>query len=176
VLGLIVERVTGHSFEEALAERILGPLDLRDTSLDTCVIPGPHADGYVLADGPRSLPGGRPFDVSDASLGAWADGALVSDVGDLATFFGALGDGKLLPPPLLKTMLAPTKDVPYGLGVMRSDLRCGPAWGSAGEIIGYVTRVLASPDGKRIVVLAANGLSQGGSTEAVDAADFFCPF
>ena len=67
--------------------------------------------------------------------------------------------------------------MPYGLGITLSDLRCGRAWGHGGEGIGYVTNVLASADGKKIVVLAANAWSQGNIVpEGVDAEDFFCPY
>jgi D-alanyl-D-alanine carboxypeptidase len=95
--------------------------------------------------------------------GPWADGALVSSAPDLATFFGALLRGKLVPRALVTLMTTPAK-VPglhgEGLGLYKLPFPCGRwYYGHAGGT-GYVTWAAGSRYVSRIVVLAGNGISQ----------------
>ena len=53
----------------------------------------------------------------------------------------------------------------YGLGLMRFDLPCGPAWGHGGNLFTYTAMAFASSDGHRGVVLV-NGFT-GPSLEDV---------
>jgi D-alanyl-D-alanine carboxypeptidase len=164
VLGLVVERVTGRSFADELRRRILRPLGLRHTAfVPGRDIPGPHADGYyVYTDGRGSV------NVTRTTFGAWADGAIVSNVLDLARFYSALLSGKVLPPRLLAEMrrTVPTRGSPDGeadgLGIFRSSSRCGRTWGHSGGAAGFLTKVVASADGRRVAVFATNGLVDEG--------------
>jgi D-alanyl-D-alanine carboxypeptidase len=180
LLGLIIERVTHEPLGRALRRRIFEPLVLRHTSFE----PRPGAPeglvhGYALPYGQLSLLGRRRVDVTRSTGGAWADGAIVSNVGDMARFYGALLGGKLLPRALLDEMqrLVRTDSVPLrgGLGIFRTELACGYAWGHDGAMPGYLTRVLASKDGSHVVVMAANGDSMrvGGALVA-SATNAYC--
>jgi len=155
VLGLIVERVTGHPLATELERRILAPLGLRATSLPARPdIAGPHAHGYFL----------RPL--QDVTVGSpsvqWAAGALVSNAHDLARFFRALLGGRLLRPDLLELMettvaarqLGPGNA--YGLGLQLVGEPCGALWGHTGGSPGYVADALNSRDGRRQIVVLAN--------------------
>ena len=87
----------------------------------------------------------------------------MSNARDLAVFFGALLRGKLVPPRLVAMMTTPTK-VPgshgEGLGLYKLPSPCGRwYYGHAGGTPGYVTWAAGSRDASRIVVLAANGIS-----------------
>ena len=62
----------------------------------------------------------------------------------------------------------------YGLGIGeitalmgRQRSPCGPAWGHIGFSVGYTAMALSSEDGKRQVVICANG--SAGSQEAEDS-------
>jgi D-alanyl-D-alanine carboxypeptidase len=102
LLGLLVERVTGHRLERELARRIVRPLRLRDTSFPvrSPAIPGRHARGYSLGED------GRLHDVTRYSpSGAWAAGNGVSTLRDLERFQRALLGGRLLRPAQLREML-----------------------------------------------------------------------
>jgi D-alanyl-D-alanine carboxypeptidase len=153
-LGLIAERAGGAPLAALIRRRILAPLGLHDTYLDAARrIVGPHAHGYERLSG-------RLVDASDVNPSyAWAAGAIVSTAGDVARFYRALLRGRLLGRALLaqmETLTSPSPGFGYGLGIFRSSLPCGAAWGHNGSVPGYVTWAGSSRDGSRQVVLSAN--------------------
>ncbi|MEU1415222.1 serine hydrolase domain-containing protein [Streptomyces sp. NPDC005731] len=163
LLGLIIEKITHHSYKQALNHRIIQPLGLRDTQLPvrSLNIPEPAAHGYLL-----SQPGRAPRDITSAISPSttWAAGALTSTVNDLARFDRALLTGKLLPKAQLNEMmkLGPYKVDPtdptkgYGLGLEKVRL-CGVTmWGHTGNVLGTQTNAFTSTDGTRQLVLATN--------------------
>jgi D-alanyl-D-alanine carboxypeptidase len=143
-LGLIIEKVTGDSFARQLKQRLLDPLQLESTELPTT----------------RRLP-----DLDDPGENpnvAWADGALVSNTHDLASFFAALLSGQILSAESLALMKQTTPTDRYGvadgLGLFTDDLvNCGRFWGHNGGILDYSTLVRASEDGQRVAVLSVRG-------------------
>ncbi len=161
VLAEILERETGSPIARVLRSRIFQPLGLRATGFvrGRDAVGGNRVRGYDVS-------GPRPVDVSLHRLGGpWADGALVSSARDLAVFFGALLRGRLVPPSLVARMSTPTR-VPgshgEGLGLYRLPSPCGRwYYGHAGGTPGYVTWAAGSRDARRLVVLAANGISHG---------------
>ncbi|MFC5661576.1 serine hydrolase domain-containing protein [Kitasatospora misakiensis] len=155
VVGQIIERVTGHSWEQEVDRRIIRRLGLTRTSMPThsTTIPGPHAHGYY------KLPAG-PADTTelDPSM-AGAAGAGISTTADLTTFVTALMGGRLLPRPLLAEMttVAPQSgETEYGLGIHRMRTPCGPVWGHGGGIPGYNTFMYADGDLRREFVASVN--------------------
>jgi D-alanyl-D-alanine carboxypeptidase len=103
-----------------------------------------------------------PTDVSLHTLGGpWADGAIVSNAGDLATFFGALLRGRLVPPRLLAEMLTIVpRSHGEGLGMYRLPSPCGRVfYGHTGGTPGYVTFAAGSRDGRRLYVVDWTGVS-----------------
>ena len=182
VLGLIVERVTRQPLGRVLEKRIFEPLRLRSTSFEPKPL-APHgvAHGYAIpgSDLPRASWDG-PQDVTHASLfGTWASAAIVSSVDDVATFFGALFGGELLPRRLLAAMQRTVAmDDPRergGLGVFRYRVRCGYGWGHGGATLGYTVNVLASKDGSHIVVVTANAYTlEFGRAQFQAAARAYC--
>jgi D-alanyl-D-alanine carboxypeptidase len=169
-LGMIIEAVTGQPLEVALARRIFGPLDLRQTSFDTdAEIEGAHAHGYAILGEPA------PVDVTFVSpSAAWAaGGGLVSTADDLATFYKALMTGELVTPALLAEMLTtvPAREgMAYGLGIAEVTLPCGTAWGHQGEFPGYLNFALTSRDGARQAVVLVNfySLSDAGRADFLE--------
>jgi D-alanyl-D-alanine carboxypeptidase len=140
-LGLVIEAVTKHTYVQELEQRILRPLKLGATSLPTTrTVKG-------LAD-----QGTNPWL-------AWASGALVSNAADLARFYTALLGGKLVSKPTLREMehTVAAGGGRDGLGLFQATLSCGVAWGHDGGILDYNSRVIASADGKRVLVEAARG-------------------
>ncbi|GAA5084498.1 D-alanyl-D-alanine carboxypeptidase [Thermocatellispora tengchongensis] len=173
--GMIIQRVTGRSWQREVTERIIVPLRLADTTTPTenPFIAGPHARGYR-----QFTPGGPMVDTT--VLNPTVDGAasgMVSSTSDVNRFFTALVTGRLLPPAQLTEM---RRTVPvsagyrkllpgmrYGLGLMWFPLTCGGGyWTHWGDALGYSTRGGVTPDGRRSVVVSAS--SNGDHLQARD--------
>ena len=158
LLGLVIEKATGHPLGLELRDRIFVPLGMRHTTLPfTRVIPpAPYAHGYLLHQ--PGAPG--PLDVTQISPSwAWAAGGVVSTAGDLARFYTALLSGHLLPPRLLHQMLT---TVPighgsgYGLGIFSVRTPCGTAWGHNGDFPGYFSNAFTTRSGGRQAIVLVN--------------------
>jgi D-alanyl-D-alanine carboxypeptidase len=154
LLGLIVEKATGHSIGDEIEGRILRPNRLSATRFETTAqIAGPHTHGYARI-------GKRLVDATniDPSYG-WSAGAVTSTAADIARFYRRLLSGRIVPHALLREM-APTIPIGggarYGYGLASLPLPCGPAWGHDGGAPGYRTFALTSPDGTRQAVVFAN--------------------
>jgi D-alanyl-D-alanine carboxypeptidase len=123
LLGLIAEQVDKQPLAEVYRTRLFTPLGLRETSLpDSAALPDPHPHGYrfgtyvstfveqaALPDELRvaAVTGTlKPNDVTnDNPSWAWAAGALVSTIPDLAIWARALVDGSLLNPTWQRRLL-----------------------------------------------------------------------
>jgi D-alanyl-D-alanine carboxypeptidase len=152
LVGLIIEKATGHTIAAELRRRIFAPLKLRGTTFDTGpLIAGSHSRGYVRIG--KSL-----TDVSVASPSpAWAAGAIVSTADDLERFFSALNQGRILPSSLLRDMMTPTSSSGgYGLGYARVKAPCATLWGNHGNFLGYDASAWGTTDGKWEFVLFVN--------------------
>ena len=177
IAGLLVEKLTGRPYENAVRDRILRPLKMRDTVLpgDRATIPGRHARGYAHVDDDGAISDtGRRIDVTtlNPSL-VWAGGEAVSTVSDLNTFFAGLLDGTLLAPAQLAEMrkTVPANLVPgsqYGLGLLRVPLSCGGEyWTHGGSGLGYVTRAGATTDGRQVSIVATSSPSTRAQSNAL---------
>jgi D-alanyl-D-alanine carboxypeptidase len=169
VLGMIVERITGHSYAHEIRSRILRPLHLRHTWLPGTDpdIPGPHAHGYLALDrgeGPTLVDITR---VNPSLLNA--AGEMISTTHDLDRFFDALTRGRLLPPYLLRQMEEPAPGSEYGLGILVEQLPCGVTlYGKDGDAPGYSTVTFADPASDRVVSVSV-AWGTGDFGDAVDA-------
>jgi len=139
-LGLIIEKITGHTYAHELQQRILQPLGLRHTQLATTHrLPDLQDDG-INPNAP------------------WAAGSIVSNAPDLARFFSALLSGQLVSNTALQQMkqtVAAELGVGDGLGIFSTTTRCGTAWGHNGQILDYSTWAQATPDGGRVAIVSA---------------------
>jgi D-alanyl-D-alanine carboxypeptidase len=171
--GLIIEAVTGRTWQDEVRDRVVTPLGLRHTTLPQTVpdIPGPHAVGYERFPGPGATPEdpryGKQIDATRQNV-SWGGpaGEIISTVDDGNTFLRAVAGGRLLAPAQLAEMqrTVPTnsgfrKNWPgarYGLGIMRIPTPCGISWSHGGDIMGYMTRNAVSADGSRSVIVSLN--------------------
>ncbi|WP_433249847.1 serine hydrolase domain-containing protein [Streptosporangium sp. CA-135522] len=172
VAGMLIEKVTGSSYERQVRDRILRPLGLRDTSLptDDPSIHGPHTHGYQVLDG-------KTIDVTVWGHSMeWAAGNLVSTTADLDRFTRALFRGDVVPAPQLEQMFTvppkevrmygdAKKDAIYSMGLTRLELPgVGVLWGKTGGRYGYLTGIggLRNPAGTgespRTVVYSYNSV------------------
>ncbi len=179
--GLVIEKVTRHSYESEIDRRILRPLALRATSVphDEPRLPRPSSRAYTtFGEDPATA---KKYDVTELNPTlAGAAGGMVSSTADLTRFYRALLTGKLLPKRQLaemKTtvpMSAQRPDLAYGLGIYKEEQSCGKVmWGHTGGIHGSTTHAVASEDGGKAVALNLNG-DWSGDTDTVMEAEF-CP-
>ncbi|MDX8054743.1 serine hydrolase domain-containing protein [Lentzea sp. BCCO 10_0798] len=161
VAGLLIEKVTGRPYQRAVEQRILKPLRLKDTVLprNSVEVPGPHAHGYF----PDAS--GKPVDVTRLSPSwGWAAGEMISTTRDLDTFLTALLAGKLLKPAQQEELTKTSAVSPgYGLGLAVASLSCGTkVYGHDGQIHGYGTMMVGTPDGERLE-LSLTEAADGGT-------------
>ncbi|MFD0822636.1 serine hydrolase domain-containing protein, partial [Micromonospora zhanjiangensis] len=156
VAGLLIERVTGHSYARELDRRIARPLGLRDTYApgDDPTIRGRHVHGYQAVD--RD---GRT-ELVDATVWSQtftpAAGNVISSTADLDAFLAALFAGRVVPQPQLEEMftLPAVHDVDggpahYSAGLTAYPLPTGEVlWIKTGSRFGYLAAVAASRDGR----------------------------
>lgn len=149
LLGAVIEKVTGQSYADALAERILQPLGQTGTTYITDVDDWtpPHPVGYFVTDG---MPAGQQENPS--ILGA--AGSLFSTLEDGRVWAQTLATGALLEPETqqLRQIGHPIPRPPYdqyavGMG------ETGGWWGHNGEGIGFTAATFHHSDtGASIVV------------------------
>ena len=159
ILGLIAARAGGKPLPVLYRERIFEPLELRATAYDPQgPISGPHARGYGIE------PNGKRLDATDWHSGVGAEGGIVSDARDTATFLIALMRGKLLDRRHLEAMKADD----LWLGGAATGC-AGQAYGWSGGGGGYKTEVWVDSSG-RVAVLLLNARHWGVDQPAADQA------
>ncbi len=183
---LLVENVTGNSYDDELKRRILWPLKLRGTVSPGAWsgIPGPHAHGYHRYEDDGQW---KTVDITRQNP-TWVStsGDMISTTEDLSTFLTALLDGKLLSDPTLAEMLVPEPMSPIGYGLGLSVVDRGPDCGGTivninGGVNGYGALTYSSLDGSRTVSASVTyGHTDfdvvGGSAKATEALvrEVFC--
>ncbi|QWB24290.1 MULTISPECIES: serine hydrolase [Streptomyces] len=171
IAGLIVERVTGDTYERQVARRVLEPLGLCDTYFPgkNPRITGPHNRGYQrmrLDDGTVGLRDVSVWGVTDG----WAAGDIVSTTADLERFTRALFGGRVVRGPLLEEMFAlpkvtdlkTGKQAAYSSGLSMTVLGGREVWGKTGGRWGYNAAVASTRNGSRTLVYSVNSTDAKG--------------
>jgi len=149
LLGIVIEKVTGRAWHEAVRTRLLDPLGLgRTVPSDRPALPG-LAVSYIAPDNPFGLPE-RTADAEGRLL--WnpvvesAGGGFASTSADLARWGHLLFGGEAMDGQYLDRLLdgvPVASDAPgilYGAGVaIYADTPRGPVWGHGGWIPAYVS-------------------------------------
>lgn len=156
LLGVIIEKVTGKTYEKVLQENILMPLQMNNTGYDvSATILPKRATGYEKHG--ASYVNASYLDMSIP----YAAGSLYSTVEDLAVWDQALYSDKLLSSSSKAIMFTPYKsDYAYGWGV--SKIKVGQFKDSVeviehfGGINGFNTALSRLPKNKHLVVLLNN--------------------
>ncbi len=178
VAAMLVEKLTGHSYQQEITNRIVRPLRLRHTTAPEIdpTIPGPHAHGYITV--PQPCGGSCLKDITEQNPGA---GGMISTTADLDRFMTELFRGRLLSPAQLGEMLT-VPDVPYlggsdrdpghgrayyGAGPMRATVGGITVWGKTGSTFGYTDGMFVTPDLRRRLVYSFNPTTGGGNDLAL---------
>ncbi|MFJ4880836.1 serine hydrolase domain-containing protein [Streptomyces sp. NPDC088745] len=175
LLGLIIERVTGHDLGSELRTHLFEPLRMTKTYLMVKPpdgVKGPHGHGYYPDAGGRL----RDVDRFNASLAGAGAGGVVSTTQDMSTFQRAFTQGRLLPPELQRILTDRLPATPRPRG---SGRRCGDDFFiTGGSAPGSVAMTFYSADGRRQLAMSftlsvkpsAVELEVGKAVESV-----FCP-
>jgi D-alanyl-D-alanine carboxypeptidase len=156
LLGWIIEKTSGMSYDKFLQERIFTPLDMRATQVnDLGKIIKNRAAGYTLRAG--TLQNGGYVDMS----WPFSAGAIVSTVVDLAKWNLALDERKLLKAPSYQEMWTPVtlKDGQthgYGFGWSLEKTNGRPTVGHGGSIDGFRSFVVRYPEERLGIIVLAN--------------------
>lgn len=156
LIGMLIEKLTGKSYETFLREQIFLPLAMDKTSMINYekLIPN-RAAGYNQENG--------VFTNSQQMnpVIEFADGGLVSTVEDLEKWMVGLKSGKILKPSTLHMMwsnpvLTDGKTAPYGIGFGLSPYSGQRRVGHTGGIPGYSSCITHFRDSDVIVILLSN--------------------
>lgn len=106
ILHKIIENITGKSFEKNLEEKILKPLQMRNTNMlkSTDIIPG-LVDSYTMDEKTNEFKNDEPYYIENF----FGSGSMYSTVEDLLKFDSAIFSHKLLSKKTTEIMIAPNK-------------------------------------------------------------------
>jgi CubicO group peptidase (beta-lactamase class C family) len=160
LLGSIIEKITGKSFEEVLQEKILTPLSMNNTGFDhNRKILGNRAAGYY-----NNVGNYVNANFIDMSIGYTA-GGMYSTVEDMYIWDKALYTGKLLPKKYLDQIF--NKHIPawgqhYGYGWNVGEMQIGntedllQTFDHDGVINGFSSLILRIPSDHASIILLNN--------------------
>jgi CubicO group peptidase (beta-lactamase class C family) len=160
VLGMIVKKVSGQTYDALLQERVFGPLRMTDTLRHTPDGVIPHrASGYLYYGGFRNA------DFLRYMMTNHGDRGLLSTALDLAKFDAALSSGKVLNAESMKAMWTPvitfdggyTYPFSYGLGWFIKTFNGHKQISHPGGAPGTGAILSRYPDDDLTVILLANG-------------------
>jgi CubicO group peptidase (beta-lactamase class C family) len=165
--GLVLERVTGKPYADAMREILFEPLGMTRTTLrPLAAMTWPLAVGHEPQEtGPPQVV--RPM-ADDTRI--WPAGYAFTSLNDLSRFVIALLDGgrlegrQVLPPRVAARMLAPVADIPtnvfvrgrYGYGLFREESRGVPVAFHAGTLPGYSAEFRMIPERRAAVLVLSN--------------------
>ncbi|MGY1822282.1 serine hydrolase domain-containing protein [Geodermatophilus sp. SYSU D00079] len=172
---LVVEAVTGDSYEDQLTARLLEPLDLGDTYYRPHRYPGWIADrlpaGYYVQTHEPEMAPLYGQDVSRYTV-SWARGAggMLSTTADMTRWERALYEGDLLPPAQQDALLSlvstatgepiertsPADPSGFGLGVAQMTDQLGTFWFYEGATFGFRALHAYFPESGVVVAITLN--------------------
>ncbi len=157
ILGKIIEKVTGKSFEENLRQRILEPLNMENTAMlyNKDIVTG-LVQSYLYNDSTKTFGMDKPYYIENF----FSAGAMYSTVEDLLKFDQGIFTFVLLKKPTVDLLLAPHKLLDnVGLGFWTSEkygllntkfcYRPGGIYGSAANWIHVI-------DSNRAIIVLSN--------------------
>ena len=147
LLAILVERVTGGTFDAAVERRVCRPAGLRDTGFERMdSLPGTCAVGYAEAVGLRT-------NVLHLPVIGFGDGGVFTSVADVHRLWRSMIDGPLTGS-FVRMRTGHPDDGRYGMGLWLDD-DTGAVW-MEGMDVGASFRSTWSPASSRIVTVMSN--------------------
>lgn len=168
LLGLVIERASGMTYEDYVEQRIFAPLGMtRSMYCNSGESVPRRANGYrVRNEVIRRAP-------SNVHTWPYAAGSLCSTAGDLVTWVKALHGGKVLSARSYREMITPARlndgtELRYGMGLaVGKDSRGLTYIGHGGSVTGFTAEAGWYPDAGLAVVVLTNS---NGNIDAGDIA------
>ena len=157
LLGLVIEKASGMSYEDYVEQKIFAPLGMsRSRYCNSNEVIERRAHGYGYR--------GREVQRAPMNVHTWpySAGSLCSTPGDMVTWLHALHGGKVVSPASYQEMITPSKlndgtPLRYSMGLsVGTDVRGLRRIGHGGGIAGFVTEVTWYPDSQLAVVVIMN--------------------
>jgi CubicO group peptidase (beta-lactamase class C family) len=164
VLGYLIEKVTGETYQQFVDENIFKLLDMRDSGYDSnsLVIPH-HAYGYT--PGPHGVTVAGYVDMTVP----YAAGGLYSTTRDLRKWERGLFGARVLKPSSFQKMITPFKDE-YGCGLSVTTVNGRKRIEHGGGIQGFNSELAYWPGEQMSVIVLANLNGSAASDIAADLA------
>lgn len=147
LLGYIIQRASGRSYEAYLREKIWQPLGMTSTGQDhEGLLVKNRARGYA---NPTTAASYVPIELAASA------GGLYSTVEDLSKWDQALYTGKILPQSALDVMFTPHNG-DYGYGWTIKQDKYGKLVAHSGNISGFVSQISRYPSSHTTIIILSN--------------------
>ncbi|MFE6399993.1 serine hydrolase domain-containing protein [Streptomyces alboflavus] len=167
LLGLLIEKVTAHSYEQEATRRVLKRAGMRHSSFPGTDprIHGPHNRGYQAVEEPGG--GTRLVDVTEWNQrDRMAGGDMISTTADLERLTVALFRGRIVPKPQLEEMFTVPKGIEgatMSAGLTRFEAPDGRVvWLKTGGRHGYNSILAATRNLDTVLVYSVNSTDAKG--------------
>ena len=158
LLGLVIEKASGMTYEDYIETRIFAPLGMtRSMYCNSAENVPRRAQGYMIPS-----PGVVRRARINVHTWPYAAGSLCSTVGDMVTWLRALHGGRVLPPASYAELITPSTlndgtPLRYSMGLqVGPDIRGLRYIGHGGAIAGFMAEVGWYPDARMAVVVLIN--------------------
>jgi CubicO group peptidase (beta-lactamase class C family) len=150
LLGYIIEKATGKSWEQNVREIIFNPVGMSHSGFDYRMAPMPKAKGYYLVEGDSSIPAA----MIDSSI-SYSAGAIFTTPEDLAKWDMSLMQKPVLSNTSMRNAWTPRMNK-YGLGWFIDTIHNKPAIHHGGSIDGFMTQNIIVPQEGIAVIVMVN--------------------
>ena len=149
--GMIVERAVGRPFAAFLRDSVLSPLQLDSSFLPidealTGIIAHPWANNADISAIPRA----------SINSAAWCAGAMYSTSSEMAQWYAALMEGRVLRPESFREMTKFVGTGSYGFGISEKVLDGRLLWMHGGSIRGYTSQMLYDTTMHAVICVLTN--------------------
>jgi D-alanyl-D-alanine carboxypeptidase len=152
LLGYIIEKITGESYQSVLQKNIIDQLNLKNTHLGSVIdIDNNQAQSFYFSRSDWQIQ--KQWHMSTAT----AAGAIISSPNDLNIFINALMSGKLLSKLSLQKMLS--SSYTYGRGIRKFPFYGRHSHGHYGLVEGFHSALLYFPEDDMTLAVSVNGLA-----------------
>jgi CubicO group peptidase (beta-lactamase class C family) len=149
--GMVIEKVTGQPYEQAVRERVFAPLGMTNSGFDYLNLPSTlKATGYQYLNDTQQ----KPYPFYDSTVG-YAAGSIYSTTSDLLKWVQTIGKGRLLSAASWKAALQ-RKAGNYGYGFQLDTYQGKNYIKHSGGYPGFASEFIYFPADDVIIILLCN--------------------